>query len=734
MKQIAALLFLLVAGINLIAQDSTKTTDTAKKFHERLSEVTVTARRPLMIQEVDKTVVDVKNFVSGAALNTMELLERIPGVTVNGTGDISLNGRGGALVLIDGRTTYMSAQDLVAYLKSIPAANLDKIELIDNPSAKYDASGNAIINIRLRKNRAAGLTGNINSGISQGRYFRSNNSVNLNYNQTRLNVFTNVGFSTADEYNIDLFDRKYFEASGGLNSSVTLRNDAVSKNQNINIYSGFDYALNDKNSFGATIGYNEGTRNLNFNYNGSSFTKGNDLSGASEGYNRTADDRNNINLNLNFVHRYNGEGHELSADFNYLDYHSGSDRKLRNTLYDHSDSLAGDELFQYLVPVNSRIYVFKADYVRPYKNQMRFEAGAKSSVINNDNISDYFNLSGGSPVFIAGNSNHFQYDENINAAYANLQKSWKRWQLQLGLRLENLQAKGNQLGNMSVEKFEFKKSSTELFPSMFVMYKLDSMGKNSLSFLTVRRINRPNYFQLNPFQFVKDQYTVTAGNPRLNPQFQYRAELKFQHKQLYWFGLSYNKFTQVIFNTTEVVGENYINRPDNLGKGFMILLNSGLSLSPAKWWNVNYVLRLSRMGLRANVYDQIVNPDAFVMRFEMMNFFPISKTVSGELGGYYASKDLNGQAFTKQMYRMNVAVQKKIWNDRGSLRLGVDDIFHSWKYRNYSFGLKQSSFYQTTEADTQRFNVSFSYRFGKDSNSRKRRQGNVNEEEKGRLE
>jgi outer membrane cobalamin receptor len=127
MKQIAALLFLLVAGINLIAQDSTKTTDTAKKFHERLSEVTVTARRPLMIQEVDKTVVDVKNFVSGAALNTMELLERIPGVTVNGTGDISLNGRGGALVLIDGRTTYMSAQDLVAYLKSIPAANLDKI-------------------------------------------------------------------------------------------------------------------------------------------------------------------------------------------------------------------------------------------------------------------------------------------------------------------------------------------------------------------------------------------------------------------------------------------------------------------------------------------------------------------------------------------------------------------------------------------------------------------------------
>ena len=146
------------------------------------------------------------------------------------------------------------------------------------------------------------------------------------------------------------------------------------------------------------------------------------------------------------------------------------------------------------------------------------------------------------------------------------------------------------------------------------------------------------------------------------------------------------------------------------------------------------MLRLSKLGIRANVYDQVVNPDAFVVRFENMNFFTFSKTVSGELGGYYASRDLNGQAYTKQMYRINAALQKKLWNDRGSIRFGVDDLFHSWKYRNYSFGLKQSLFYEVTESDTQRFSISFSYRFGKDSNSRKRRPANANEEEKGRLE
>lgn len=200
MKHLAQLLLLMLASIEITAQDSARTVDTSGKFHERLSEVTVTGRRPLMIQEVDKTVVDVKNFISGAALNTIELLDRIPGVTISGNGDISLNGRAGVLVLIDGRSTYMSAQDLAAYLKSIPASNIDKIELIDNPSAKYDASGNAIINIRLRKNRSAGLTGNINSGFSQGMYFRSNNSVNLNYSRKKLNVFSNIGVSNADEY------------------------------------------------------------------------------------------------------------------------------------------------------------------------------------------------------------------------------------------------------------------------------------------------------------------------------------------------------------------------------------------------------------------------------------------------------------------------------------------------------------------------------------------------------
>jgi outer membrane cobalamin receptor len=154
-----------------------------------LQDVIVKTTRPLIEQEIDKTVVNVGSMISSATSNTLEVLEKTPGVTVGSNGEISLNGRGGVLVLIDGRATYMSAQDLASYLKSLPGSLLDKIELMDNPPARYDAAGNGIINIKFKKNKIAGYTGNISMGHTQGRYGRSNNAINLNYNRKKFNLF-----------------------------------------------------------------------------------------------------------------------------------------------------------------------------------------------------------------------------------------------------------------------------------------------------------------------------------------------------------------------------------------------------------------------------------------------------------------------------------------------------------------------------------------------------------------
>jgi hypothetical protein len=200
-------------------------------------------------------------------------------------------------------------------------------------------------------------------------------------------------------------------------------------------------------------------------------------------------------------------------------------------------------------------------------------------------------------------------------------------------------------------------------------------------------------------------------------------------------GLSYNRFTDVIFQTTEAIGDVFITRPNNIAKGYMLLLNTGLSVTPAKWWNLNSDILLSRLGLNGMAYTEKLNPSFYVARINIYNQLKFSKEWSAEVGAYYASRDLSGQAITSGMYRANASLQKKVWKDKGSIRLSFDDIFHSWIYHNKSVSLKQAQYFQTTESDTQRIGIAFTYRFGNDTFSRKRKHNdNASSEEKGRVE
>ena len=232
-----------------------------------------------------------------------------------------------------------------------------------------------------------------------------------------------------------------------------------------------------------------------------------------------------------------------------------------------------------------------------------------------------------------------------------------------------------------------------------------------------------------------DQYSYTAGNPLLGPQYQYRYELRFQHRQFLRMGLSYNRFSNVIFQTTQAVGNIFITQPNNVAKGYMLLLNTGITALPAKWWTINADILLSYMGLNGVAYSQTLNPRTYVARLNMMHFFQFGKVWSAEATAYYASRDLNGQAFTSARFRAGAAIQKKIWKEKGSIRLGFDDIFHSWVNHNQSVDLKQAQYFQTTEYDSQRIGLAFTYRFGKSHFARKsKNNNNASDEEKGRVD
>lgn len=699
-----------------------------------LEQVVVKTKKPLIEQDIDKTIVNVGSMISSATSNTMEILERTPGVSVNANGDISLNGKSGVMVLIDGRSTYMSGADLATYLKSLPGGLLDKIELIDNPSARYDAAGNAIINIRLHKSRSGGFTGSYSIGLSKGKYVRNNDALNLNYSYKKVNAFANLGYGYDKNYAQDLFDRKFFDASSVLRSTVDLSNLQRTKATGYNANLGLDFTATSKTTIGLILNLNRSDRKMISDYQSKNFEALHVLQTIGSGDIIGNEKRINTGINLNMLHKFNESGRELSGDFNYLHYDTDGNQQLENKSYSPRNELINQSNFNYFTPSKINIYTAKADYIHPFKNKGKFEAGFKSSLINNGNVFDYYTVNEGFISKYYSNSNNFKYRENITALYVNGQKTWKRWGVQLGLRVENTMVAGNQLGNEVVEGTKFKKNYIGLFPSTFVNYKLDKDGRNTIGLLAVRRISRPNYQLLNPFVFQRDQYTYNSGNPNLNPQYQNRLELKYQHKQVLSMGLSYNQFTSSLFPTTQTIDSVLFNRPDNIKGGYMVLLNTSFNASLTKWWYTNTTLRLSRIGLRGTVYEEKLHFDTNIARFELSNYFTLSKTVSAELGGYYASRDFTGQTVTKGMYILNFSIQKKIWDGRGSIRLSANDVFHSWIYRNRSISLVQAEYFQTNKTDTQRIGMAFTYRFGKDAFSRKRKHSNsASDEEKERL-
>lgn len=699
-----------------------------------LAEVVIAGKKPLIQMEMDKTVVNVEAMISSAGSNTLEVLEKTPGVTVGANGEIGLNGRGGVLVLIDGRSKYMSAPDLASYLKSIPGSLLDQIELIDNPSARYDAAGNAIINIRLKKNRAGGFSGSASTGFTQGKYLRSNNSLNLNYNYKKINVFANAGYTYDKGYTDDEYDRLFF-SPGNSNpvSSISLLNSQRSRSNGLNTSFGADYTASASTTYSVQLNINHTRRHEHLDYRSGNYSA-DVLDSSGRGDNRSSYDKTNLSTGMSMVHKFDKKGRELSADINYLNYEGDNNQSLQNFTYRPDGVQSGARQFFYHLPSGSNIYTAKADYVHPIQGKAKVEAGFKSSWVNNNNVSDYYNVINDEQLIDNGQSNHFKYRENINAVYLNTQKSWKYWGVQLGLRVENTSAKGEQMGNDVVAGSSFDKNYTKFFPAVFFNYKLDTLGNNSFSLGITRRISRPNYQLLNEFLIQRDQYSYGTGNAMLNPQYQNRYEIKFQHKQLLRMALSYNRFSNLIFVTTRVQNDVFITRPENIGTGYMLLLNTGLSLSPAKFWALNTDVLLSRMGLHGESNGVLFDPATYVARMNVLNQFKFGAGWSAELGGYYASRDLNGQTFTGGMYRLNTGVQKKILKGQGSLRFGADDIFHTWVYHNHSIGLQDADYAQTSSSDTQRFGFAFTYRFGKEIFSRKNKhQNNSLDEEAGRM-
>ena len=700
-----------------------------------LKEIIITSKKPLLEHDIDKTIVNVEAIISSATSNALEVLEKTPGITIDRSGDISLNGRPGAMVIIDGRQTYMSATDLAAYLRSIPGSTLDKIELMSNPPAKYDAAGTAVINIRLKKNRVQGCTGSLALSYQQGIKNSSYNSLNMNYLDKKVNVFGNISFNNDQNFDEDSTQRIFYTAVDEKISSAALYNYYTYHVKDVTLRTGMDYAVSSKTTIGFITSFYSRNKTDNMNYHNNSFST-DDTNPDSSGYGNAASSSQwrQVTANINLQHKFNTSGRELTADINYVHYTNTAKRLLDNFIVVHNAD-DSNYIFQYDLPSNINIGTFKADYAHPLKNKTMLSAGIKSSFVQNDNAVGYSDIINSSYQPDLSKSNHFIYKENINALYINARKDWRQLGVQLGLRLENTNTKGEQLGNDVVPPSVNTNHYTGLFPSVFVSYKLDSTGKNILSLNMSRRISRPNYQQLNPFLVFIDQYAYSIGNPYLRPSYNNNVELSYRYKQFANISFQYNGISDAYFNATRSVNTIFITKPENTDGRYMMALFVNLNFPVTKWWKLNLNIGGANFVTKGTVYGQSLDQNRYAYRFNVLSQFVFSKDWSAEISGRYTSSTIQLQRIYQPRYQVNAGIQKKILKGKGSLKLNVEDIFYTLQYKDRITGIQLTDTYHINVQDTRRIGIAANFNIGKETFARKRRYNdNSTDDVKGRVD
>jgi outer membrane receptor protein involved in Fe transport len=690
-----------------------------------LKEVAITG------QKIDRTVVNVGALISNTGTNALEVLEKAPGVIVDENGNITFKGKSGVLVMIDDKPTYLSAANLAAYLRALPSSSLDQIELMDNPPAKYDAAGNAgVINIKTKKNSMKGFNAILSASYGQGFYGRTNESLNLNYRVDKVNIFANLAHGDSKTFRELTITRNYFDANGNPTSSFKDVSYFRPQGNYTNVKVGMDYYLSPKTTLGIAL-----TGSLSSNHDSSPvysslFNVSGGLDSTVNTENTSKNKFNSGGININYTHKFDSLGRTLTFDLDYIRDVSAGNQFFLNNTYLPNGSLTNSVALSDDLPANVNIYSAKTDLTLPLNSKTKFEAGLKSSYVNTDNTANYFNVINNVNTIDYNNTNRFVYKENVNAAYVNFNKTYKRFALQTGLRLENTNGNGHQFGNAQKPDSSFVKNYVNLFPTAYFSYKLDTAGNKLLVLSYGRRIGRPNYGDLNPFTFFVDKFTYFSGNSFLRPEFTDNYKLAYSYKSLFTVALTYNYITDVQGETIHENGPVFISTTGNIGQYKNIDLSVTTNLQPTAWWSVNIFAEGYRTIYQGQFYTGYLHQVVNSFSANANNQFKLSTSWSAELGGFYNSARAYGQFVPQATGMLNAGLQKKIMHDKGSIRLNMRDILKSYSPSGKITNIVGATSTYHNSVDTQIATLGFTYNFGKSvNNPRKRDTGGADTEQ-----
>ncbi|MBD2754182.1 outer membrane beta-barrel protein [Spirosoma validum] len=693
----------------------------------QLKEVTVQARKPLFEREVDRIVVNVDGSPLSAGATSLEVLSRSPGVTVDQNDNLALRGKQGVLVLIDGKRVPMTGAELGEMLRGLPANAIDKIELITNPPAKYDAAGSAgIIAIKLKKDSRQGTNGSITGSYGYGRYYKLTSGLSLNYRHKKLNIFGNYNYSDRNVFTQLTLHRRFYQNQQFIGSSD--QENLGRTNYVSNTYrAGVDYSLNKRTLLGAVVSGLAMDAEARIPNVTQTFDEQGKLQSSYQSANRRNLSMPNVAANVNLKHSFDSTGkRELTADVDFAHYETHRRQNLETSFtlpLRPSTTLAGD------LNGGLNIRSFKADYVHKLSDKARLEGGIKFSWVNSDNDVLFTNISEGQSVLDTGKSNHFQYDEKINAAYLNVSKTINKTSLQAGLRAEQTDVKGLQvIGNASFERYYF-----QLFPSVFIKQTLSKT--HDLGVSLSRRIDRPTYNQLNPFRAYIDATTYFTGNPSLFPQTSYNFELTHTFKQKFITSVSYSRTDQPIIDVVQPAPEGNrqaVSTFQNLTRSDYYGFTLTLPVQPASWWTLDNNLVAYYQRFVGELAGTSLNSGRPAFTLNSTSTFTLGRGWTADLTGNYQSRQLYGFLDIRPLGQLNLGLQKTMWAKKGTLKLNVTDVLYTSPvnatsaYANYA-----EQFYQ--RQDTRIATASLTYRFGNDTLSPSRRRDGGAEDEKRRA-
>lgn len=679
-----------------------------------LAGVVVSASRPLIRQEDDKTIVD-PEALAASSTNAFEIMEKVPGLFVDGDGNIYLNSTTPATVHINGREQKISAADMATILKSLPPGAIATIEILRTPSARYDASGGGgIVNVVLKKGVRIGLTGSINTGFNQGRYGNRFAGINLNNNTGKLNTYLNLQYSQRKTYDELQTDR-------------LIRLDTVLSQEALTIYPTQSYYA------GFGVGYQLGPKwdvayDSRFSLNNSRNNSTNlsqivsRQTGQAGQANRAevANKGHNYNLtqSLSLKYKVDSLGSEWSSDLSYTFSPNGIEQDLVTNFLVPSSFVINTE-----GAIDNKLQFFSAqsNFVKKLPRKLTLETGIKGTWVYFSNETDYYNISNGNKVKLARRSGAYNYAENINAAYLQASKTVRGITLKTGVRMEHTAMKGTQLAPIDTA---FLFNRTDFFPYVYLSRQLMKIaGYDLRAYLVYRRtISRPAYEYLNPSIRVVDPYLFETGNPSLRPQFtnNYEANVSFEERPIFAIGYNDTKdiFTQVVYPSDS----NRLSRTyDNLGTNKETYFRAIGAIPPGKRY-----FFVAGVQYNHNFYQGIIEGTK-PLQFKRGSWslftyqtFKITPLTTLSMNGFVRFNGMQQFYELSTFGSLRASLSQQLLNKKLTLTISGEDLLFT---NQYHFTLAQGSVAAEgfRRSDSRRFGLTLRYNFG----MRKREENNL---------